>query len=291
MVLCCIIFVFDLMASSCRQFCVRPSKVSRIARVLLRPMVGLPVVMALGLGTLPARALPAASVQLFRLNGDGLKPMPAITDALDRAQLQNKSLAQAPQAGKAPVVLVAQSSPASLGSLSSYSQSFVGALPANLAGNLRLVYIDPNTGTIGQVLEEIAINGPNVSISPDRLQISIRLQPTSSIQPGQTVMMQLPSTTPAGDPIFYPNHLASTPCQFTVTALSALPLTPFTPVAPAGAPAGAPVGVVAAAPAAAAGLSPLAILGIVVLVGVGVAAAAGAFSSDGGGGGTNPSSQ
>ncbi len=252
-----------------------------------RPLLGLPVVMALGLGTLPARALPAASVQLFRLNGNGLKPMPAITDALDRAQLQSKALAQAPQAPqavKAPVVLVAQSSPASLGSLSSYSQSFVGALPANLAGNVRLVYIDPNTGTIGQVLEEIEMSGPNVSISPDRLQISIRLQPTSSIQPGQTVMMQLPSTTPAGDPIVYPNHLASTPCQFTVTAVSALPLTPLTPVAPAGAP------LAAAAPTAAAGISPLLILGVVVLVGVGVAAAAGAFSSSSGGG-TNPSSQ
>ena len=149
---------------------------------------------------------------------------------------------------------------------------------------MRLVYIDPNTGTIGQVLEEIEMSGPNVSISPDRLQISIRLQPTSSIQPGQTVMMQLPSTTPAGDPIVYPNHLASTPCQFTVTAVSALPLTPLTPVAPAGAP------LAAAAPTAAAGISPLLILGVVVLVGVGVAAAAGAFSSSSGGG-TNPSSQ
>ncbi len=242
-----------------------------------RPMAGLPVLLALGLGALPARALPAASVQLFRINGHGVKPMPAISDALDRAQLQNKTLAQAPQAAKAPVVLVAQSDPASLASLSSYSQSFVGALPSNLAGSLRLVYIDPNTGTIGQVLEEIDINGPNVTISPDRLQITVSLQPTSSIQPGQTVMMQLPSTTPAGEPIIYPNHLASTPCQFTVTAVSALPV--------------APVGVVAAPVAAAAGISPLLILGAVVLVGVGVAAAVGAFSSDGGGGGTNPSSQ
>ena len=254
----------------------------------LRPLIGLPVLMALGLGTLPARALPAASVQLFRINGNGVKTMPAISDALERAQLQKTALAQVPQAGKPvpqagkPVVqLVAQSDPASLGSLSNYSQSFVGPLPANLSGNLRIVYIDPSTGTIGQVLEEIDVNGPNVTISPDRLKITIRLQPTSTIQPGQTVMLQLPSATPAGDPILYPNHLASTPCQFTVTAVSALPVAPIpVPAAPLAA---------AAAPVAAAGISPLLILGAVILVGVGVAAATGAFG--GGGGGTNPSSQ
>lgn len=256
----------------------------------LRPLIGLPVLMALGLGTLPARALPAASVQLFRINGNGVKTMPAISDALERAQLQKTALAQVPQAGKPvpqagkPVVqLVAQSDPASLGSLSNYSQSFVGPLPANLSGNLRIVYIDPSTGTIGQVLEEIDVNGPNVTISPDRLKITIRLQPTSTIQPGQTVMLQLPSTTPAGDPILYPNHLAATPCQFTVTAVSALPLTPVpVPAAPLAA---------AAAPVAAAGISPLLILGAVIVIGVGVAAATGAFSGGGGGGGTNPSSQ
>ena len=249
----------------------------------LRPLIGLPVLMALGLGTLPARALPAASVQLFRINGNGVKTMPAISDALDRAQLQRTALAQAPQAGKPVVQLIAQSDPASLGSLSNYSQSFVGPLPANLSGNLRIVYIDPSTGTIGQVLEEIDVNGPNVTISPDRLKITIRLQPTSTIQPGQTVMLQLPSTTPAGDPILYPNHLAATPCQFTVTAVSALPLTPVpVPAAPLAA---------AAAPVAAAGISPLLILGAVIVIGVGVAAATGAFSGGGGGGGTNPSSQ
>ena len=247
----------------------------------LRSLLGLPVLMALGLGTLPARALPAASVQLFRINGNGVKTMPAISEALDRAQLQQTTLAQASQPAKPVVELVAQSDPAALGSLSNYTQSFVGALPENLAGNLRIVFIDSNTGTIGQVLEEIDVNGPNVTISPDRLKITIRLQPTSTIQPGQTVMLQLPATTPAGDPIIYPNHLASTPCQFTVTAVSALPVAPIpVPAAPLAA---------AAAPVAAAGISPLLILGAVILVGVGVAAATGAFG--GGGGGTNPSSQ
>jgi len=92
--------------------------------------------------------------------------------------------------------------------------------------------------------------------------MTINLPPGTGIQPGQTVMLQLPSTTPAGDPIFYPNHLATTPCQFTVTAVAALP---------------AVVPVVPVAAAAAAGISPLAIIIGVLVVGVGVAAAAGAF--------------
>jgi len=106
------------------------------------------------------------------------------------------------------------------------------------------------------------VDSSYVVISPDRLQMTINLPPGTGIQPGQTVMLQLPSTTPAGDPIFYPNHLATTPCQFTVTAVAALP---------------AVVPVVPVAAAAAAGISPLAIIIGVLVVGVGVAAAAGAF--------------
>jgi len=237
-----------------------------------RPLVGLPVLLAMGLGTMPAQALPAASVQLFRVNGNGLKPMPGITDALDQLQAQRTAMAPTPQPGQPKLMLVAQSDPGTVGALSSYSQSFVGPLPMNLEGNLRLVYIDQNTGTIGKVLEVIDVRDTNlVTISPDRLQITIQLPPNTTIQPGQQVMLQFPSTTPTGQPISYPNHLASTPCQFTVTAMSAAPA-----VIP-------PIG------AAAAGISPLLIIGAVVLVGVGVAAAAGAF--DGGGGGTNPSSR
>ena len=252
---------------------------------LLKSCVGLPVIAALGMGTMPARALPAASMQLIRINGNGVKPMPAITDALDRAQVQRNALAKAsaaPQPVGTTLKLVAQSEAAAAGSLSNYTQSFVGPLPANFSGNMRLVFIDPNTGTIGEVLAEIPVSSPNVVISPDRLQLTINLPPGSGIQPGQTVMLQLPSTTPAGNPIIYPNHLATTPCQFTITAAA----TTVLPVAPI---AAAPLAAAPVAAAAAAGISPLAIIGIVVLVGVGVAAAAGAFSS--GDGGTNTSSQ
>ena len=255
------------------------SGASRKLHLGFRSLVGLPVLLAFGLGTMPARALPAASVQLFRINGNGVKPMPGITDALDRAQDQRNAVAQAPQALQAansPLMLVAQSDAAAVSALSSYSQTFTGPLPLNLAGKLRIVAIDPNTGTIGRVLEEINVNSPNITISPDRLQITIRPQVGTVIRPGDTVMVQFPSVTPTGNPIVYPNHLASTPCQFTATAVSAV-----LPVAPL------PVVAAAAAPAA---ISPLLIIGAALLVGVGVAAAVGAFSSNSGGG-TNPSSQ
>jgi hypothetical protein len=254
----------------------------------LKALVGLPVIAALGMGTMPARALPAASMQLIRINGNGVKPMPAITDALDRAQVQRDALAKAsaaPQPVGTTLKLVAQSE-AAAGSLATYTQSFVGPLP-DLAGNLRVVFIS-DTGTIGDVLAEIPINNnPSVVISPDRLQMTINLPPGSGIQPGQTVMVQLPSTTPTGSPIIYPNHLAATPCQFTVTAAAATSALPVGAGAAAAVPAAAAAAPVAAA--AAGGLSTLAIVGIVLVVGGVVAAAAGAFSS--GDGGTNPSSQ
>ncbi|MCX5948015.1 MAG: hypothetical protein NTY67_07485 [Cyanobacteria bacterium] len=44
---------------------------------------------------MPRSALPAASMELIRINGNGVKPMPAIRDALDRAPVQRDALSQA----------------------------------------------------------------------------------------------------------------------------------------------------------------------------------------------------
>jgi len=99
-------------------------------------------------------------MQLIRINGNGVKPMPAITDALDRAQVQRDALAKAsaaPEPVGTTLKLVAQSEAAAAGSLANYSQTFVGPLPLNLSGNLRLVFINPSDGTIGQLLAEIPV--------------------------------------------------------------------------------------------------------------------------------------
>jgi hypothetical protein len=143
-------------------------------------------------------------------------------------------------------MLAAPTRTGSVGSLSRYNQTFAGPLPRNIAGNLRIVAIDPNTGT--------------------------------EIEPRDTAMVQSPSVTSAGQPLANLNHLASTLSQVTATAVPA--------VAPVD-----PIPVVAAAAAEApARISPLLIIGAVLLVGLGVAAAVGAFRRDSGGG-TNTSSQ
>ncbi|MFZ0408609.1 MAG: hypothetical protein WAM11_10935 [Cyanobium sp.] len=251
------------------------TKVFRGARAL----AGLPVIAALGLGTLPARALPVASVEIIHVGGDGVQAMPAIGKAFAQLRLQSHDLAkasQAPQAASSPLKPelqsdLAQSDLALKSSLSSYTQTFLSPLPGNLSGKLRLVSIDPGTDSIGQVLEEIPLDGPSVVISPDRLQLTVKPQLSSVIQPGQIVMLQLPSMTLAGDPIVYPYHLATTPCKFPIAAASPTPT------------------LAAAAPAVSATISPWVIVGGVAVLGLIVAAAAGAFN--GGGGGTNQVSQ
>jgi hypothetical protein len=163
----------------------------------------------------------------------------------------------------------ASSTPAALTSL---SQTFTGPLPSNLEGRVRLVEVAQD-GTLGAVIEEISFNSSRVQISSDRRVLTVF--PVNAIQPGQSVMLQLPSKSPYGVPYAYPNHLASTPCIFKVPGL-----------APE---AGAPVTTTTAATGGA-GLTPWAILLGAVVIGVGVAAATGAFSG-GGDGGTNNSSQ
>lgn len=49
----------------------------------LTTLLSLPVLAAFALFASPARALPAASLQLFRLDGQGMKPMPAVSALLN----------------------------------------------------------------------------------------------------------------------------------------------------------------------------------------------------------------
>ncbi len=49
----------------------------------LTALLSLPVLAAFALFASPARALPAASLQLFRLDGQGMKPMPAVSALLN----------------------------------------------------------------------------------------------------------------------------------------------------------------------------------------------------------------
>lgn len=254
----------------------------------VKALLSLPVLVAFGLFSSPARAMPAASMQLFRVDRQGARALPAVTTLLEgtkAARPSGQTLAAAvppaaanPQSGTAAPrssgTLLAQADTSS-GAITVLGQSFAGPLPPNLSGNIRLVSVAED-GTLGGIVEEIPFDSPNVSFSPDRTQLIVR--PSTPIAPGQSVMMQLPSRSPSGLRFVYPNHLVSTPCIFKATAVSALPGAAAAPLAPAAA-------------AAASGIPAWAIVLGVVVVGVGVAAASGAFSDGGGGGGTNPSSQ
>lgn len=235
----------------------------------IQSLLSLPLLVAFGLFSSPARAMPAASMQLFRLDRHGVKPLPAVSALLEGVPAGGTAQS-APAAARAASPtpdskLVAQLD-ASAAGLAELRQSFVSRLPSNLSGNIRLMSIAED-GTLGGVVEEIPFNSPNISFSADRTQLIVR--PTTPIAPGQSVMLQLPSRSPSGVRFFYPNHLTSTPCIFKATAVSSVPA--------------------AVAPAAAASTFPTwaVILGVVV-VGVGVAAATGAFNGDAG---TNTSSQ
>ena len=277
----------------------------------LRALVSLPVLVAFGLFTSPARAFPAASMQLFRVDGNGVRPLPAVGALLEgvtagsAAGPSAKSSVDAATAPTAPQNAIpgttavsvpsATTSPAEAGlwttsvslapatglaqpqglelaqsngvpsSLTVLRQSFIGPLPRNLSGNIRLVSISED-GTLGQLVEELPFSSPRVRFSLDRTELSVR--PTAPIPPGQSVMLQLPSRSASGVRFIYPNHLASTPCIFKAPAVSSQPAPP---------------------PPAAGGSTPfwLVVAGALV-VGVGITAA---FTAGSGGGGTNPSSQ
>lgn len=231
----------------------------------------MPVLVAFGLFTLPVRAMPAASVQLFRVDGHGVKPMPAISAVLEaKAAEPSKARRESPWMAQAGEPATGTGAPAPLAFL---SQTFVSPLPNDLTGAIRLVEVAED-GTLGAMVEEIPFESSRVTISSDRLVLTVA--PSTPIKPGQSVMLQLPSRSPAGVPYVYPYHLASTPCLFKVPATTAAAALPAAAVAPA---------------AAAAAIPTWAIVVGAVVVGVGVAAAAGAFSSNSGGGGSSPSSQ
>ena len=59
----------------------RPTRLPGVNAVL-----SVPVLVAFGLFTLPARAVPAASMQLFRMDGHGVRAVPAISAAIAAAE-------------------------------------------------------------------------------------------------------------------------------------------------------------------------------------------------------------
>jgi hypothetical protein len=199
---------------------------------------------------LPVRAFPGASVNLVRLNGDGLTALPTL--------LPSKT--QVPASNISPLQLISQASG------DSQSLFDVTTLPAG-SQNIEIQYTGPlpqfspsdyislrNKAT-GQEVQRIFLNSDRVSFSSDRRTIAI--SPELSLTPDEVICALLPD-----GPGILPSR--TTPCCFTVAAAAAA-ATPY--VAPAANP------------------FPWWIIPVGLGLGVGICAIAGCFDGGGGGGG------
>lgn len=203
---------------------------------------------AFSVSTLPVRAFPGASVNLVRLNGDGVTALPG---------LQPPSV-QVPPSAPGTLELISQASgdtqtdrditvlPTGAEDL---EVQYRGALPQFSGSD----YISLRNKATGDEVERIFLNSDRVSFSSDRSTITIN--PESTITPGEVICALLPD-----GPGTLPTR--STPCCFTVAAAA-----PAAYVAPAGKP------------------FPWWIIPVGLGLGVGICAIAGCFNGDDGGGG------
>lgn len=201
---------------------------------------------AFSVSALPVRAFPGASVNLVRVNGDGVTALPG---------LQPPSV-QAPPSAPGTFELISQASgdtqtnrditvlPTGTEDL---EIKYQGPLPRFGGGD----YISVRNKATGDEVERIFLNSDRVSFSSDRRTITI--DPESTITDGEVICALLPDG---------PNTLPSriTPCCFTVAKAAAY-------VEPAGKP------------------FPWWIIPVGLGLGVGICAIAGCFNSDDGGGG------
>lgn len=261
-----------------------------------RKLLSLPVLVAFGLFSSPARAMPAASMQLFRLDGHGMKPLPALSTGLS-------SPAQTPTA-MAAATLSRSNSPTSMGNGSSPSRTtstliavadgslsdprvlevktdgtvqinsqadkltaaldrstltirFNLPIPTDIQGPIIVRFLNSDN-TLGTVQQEIT----SYTISPDGLRVT--LKPSANLPAGQNFIFEFPGTCSQG-PCIYPGQPATQPLYIGFNSSQLI------------------------GPVLAGSFPVLAVVLGVVVVGLGVAAASGAFSN--GGGGNNPSSQ
>lgn len=261
-----------------------------------RKLISLPMLVAFGLFSSPARAVPVASMQLFRLDGHGMKPVPALSAGLSAPALTPTAMAAASLANSdsstsranrsqafgdgATLLAVASgdlSDPTVLevktdGTVqinadanelratldpSSLTISFNLAIPTDIQGPIIVRYLNADN-TLGEVQQEIT----SYTISDNGLKIT--LKPSTNLPAGQNFVFEFPGTCSQGACV-YPGQPTSQPLYVGFNSSQAI------------------------GPVVTGGLPGWAIGLLVIGVGVGVAAAAGAFNSDSGG--SNPSSQ
>jgi hypothetical protein len=222
---------------------------------------------AFTLSSLPAQAFPGASVNLVRIDGDGVRALPLPS-----------SMATPGPASQAPGVLLSQAGSNALPRDVTYLVSgnsdfvirFAGPLPETLSGFISIRRRASSSSDLqaGEEVERIPLDSPNVQLSEDRRTLTITHDVV--LRQGETFCALLPE-----GPYVLPNRI--TPCCFTLGAGAVSTERRTTPCALAPLPTASnpfPWWVVPAG------------LGI----GVVICAAAGCFSG-GGGGGTGQSSR
>jgi hypothetical protein len=220
------------------------------------------------ISVLPVQAFPGASVNLVRINGEGIQGLPGV---------QSSAGGKAPQGLPSDPVMLSQATGRSaedvtylLSGSDDFEIRFQDPLPSNLTGYIsvrRKVANGTGSGN-GEEVERIPFNSPNVSISDDRRVLTIKHN--REVRDGESLCALLPE-----GPYSLPSRL--TPCCFAV----ARP----TPTARRT----TPCGYVASTPSA----FPWWLIPVGLGIGVGICAAAGCFNSsgDGGGGSSSPSSR
>lgn len=283
-------------------------------------LLSLPVLAAFALFTSPARAMPAASMQLFRLDNRGVRAVPAISDALAAHALAANSASTSKQAKALSQVQPAEAARASIGGNPAIwaATTSIGAASAQANQGLEIAQADTSLSD-PKVLDVTSDNtvvvnpqGDPLTASVDPNSLSIRFNspiPTDiqgeitvrvinsdntlgevqqlisnyTVSPdGLSITLKPGSNIPAGTKFAFqfPTTCAQGPCVYPGQSLGQPLYVGFS--------SSQVIGPAIAAAAAAAFPVWAVVLGVVV-VGVGVAAASGAFSS--GDGGTNPSSQ
>jgi hypothetical protein len=199
-------------------------------RLRLLPSIACSAATALALHSLPAQAFPSGSVNLFQLDRHGLRVLPIrglpstaeTLMAAEPAPAASQPLAAAPNAAVPDVSFVEQPG-------ESFVVEYTKPLPKDIAGDLVIQQrsLDPSGGP---VLKRLPINSPDITISPDRLSLSINHG--IPLQPGQTVCVLLPQVDGASIPT------VKSPCCFAPKAVALVPeQPPVQPVAPPPSPA------------------------------------------------------
>jgi hypothetical protein len=264
---------------------------------------------AFSVQSLPVRAFPGASVNLVRIDAEGVKPLPDVTrlvgevqkqvQAQEQAQAQARLQAQAPApspttgtgtgAAAAPL-------PTNLTWLLSPGDEleigFRRPLPAGASGVLVLTEAPASAdgligpGEPGREVERIPFPSPQVFLSEERTFMAI--QPQTQRPPGTitTVLFELgPRVVP--EPETPVRFALAQPAVAMERKVSPCPFTPLPGAQAAQAAQAATAGATGAAAAGGAGV--WVAIGIAAVLAVAAAVVAG--SSGGGGGGRNPSSQ